>query len=461
VPATANEQGVLLDVATGQPVGSGWTEPSPYPAALPDGGFLVGSNAADLRRRSADGAQLGPAVKLYNGSTYGIAVDDDTAYVLGPTGVAVVSIPLLDGVVGRSKLGRPLTGMAGALPGPGGIVAAHRNSDGNVVVSFLDRDGDPIVLEPTAATPTGALYKPVAISADGRWIASAGLSGVLSVFDTTSLRLVRSIPYATDRPIDSKFTAGVGAAAGRYAVVYWVSSTTALLGTWDAVVSIDLEKGQTRWEARGFRDAITAVSVSTDETLIVASDYYGTARLLRFDDGTQVGAPLANGSMTAAERGTDPISRASEAAFLPDRKVAALADWESGAIRFVDIETRTEPAPPLTVTVGTALPDFSPDGRLVAVGGTEGAVRLYDIEAGAQIGDPFPSPSALGSGFITADGRAVVAGEPSVVWDIDPASWRDKACTVAGRNLTKLEWQQHMPTGEPYRATCAAYPVEG
>ena len=46
------------------------------------------------------------------------------------------------------------------------------------------------------------------------------------------------------------------------------------------------------------------------------------------------------------------------------------------------------------------------------------------------------------------------------MWDIDPASWREKACTVAGRNLTKLEWQQYMPPDEQYRATCPAYPVE-
>ena len=340
VSGTGDEQGVVLDVGTGQPVGSKWTEQSVLPAALPDGGFLVGSSAGELRRRSADGDQLGPAIKLYNGATYNIAVEDDIAYVLGPAGVAIVSIPLIDGVVGRSKLGRPLSGMPGAVPGPGGIVAGYRDSDGKVVVASLDRDGDPIVLTPTAATPAAASFRPVAISADGRWIAVAGLSGVLSVFDASSLRLVRSIPYATNRSIDSKFTAGVGDAAGRYAVVYWVSSTTALLGTWDAVVSIDLETGQKRWEARGFRDAVTAVSVSTDGTLVVASDFYGTARLLRFDDGTQVGAPLATGSMTAAERGTDPFTRGSDAAFLSDSHVAALDDWEAGAIRFVDVDSR-------------------------------------------------------------------------------------------------------------------------
>jgi WD40 repeat protein len=113
------------------------------------------------------------------------------------------------------------------------------------------------------------------------------------------------------------------------------------------------------------------------------------------------------------------------------------------------------------VAVGLTLINVSPDGRVVAVGGTEGAVRLYDLETRVQIGDPFPSTTALTVGYVTADGRSVVAaGDPAILWDIDPASWREKACTVAGRNMTRVEWQQHMPPDEPYRATCPGYSIE-
>jgi DNA-binding SARP family transcriptional activator/WD40 repeat protein len=464
VAGASQQEGVLLDVATGEPVGPFWSEQSVVPAALPDGGFLVGSSAGELRRRSATGEQLGPELDLYNGSTSsrGIAVDGDTAYVVGPAGVAIVSVPLIDGTVGRSKLGGPLPGFVGGIDAGGsGIVAAHRPSDGNVVMSRLDGDESPAVLEPTEATPTVGLPAVVAVSPDGRLIAAAGLSGVLSVFDATSHRLVHSIPYATDRPIDSTFTGGAGAAAGRYALPRWVSPTTAILGTWDAVVSIDLATGTKRWEARGFRDLVTGLSASTDETLVIASDYYGTTRVLRFDDGTQVGAPLANGSMTASERGSEPEIRGSDSMFLPDSHVAAIIDWETGVIRFVDVDTRTEAYPPLSVFAGTAILEVSPDGRVVAVGGTQGAVRLYDRQARAQIGDPFPSNVSLVGGSFTADGRSlVVGGDPAVLWDVDPASWREKACTAAGRNLTRAEWEQYMPPDEPYRATCAGLAVE-
>jgi hypothetical protein len=54
----------------------------------------------------------------------------------------------------------------------------------------------------------------------------------------------------------------------------------------------------------------------------------------------------------------------------------------------------------------------------------------------------------------------LVPGESPIMWDIDPQSWREKACTVAGRNLTKTEWDKYMPTDEPYRATCPELATE-
>ena len=105
--------------------------------------------------------------------------------------------------------------------------------------------------------------------------------------------------------------------------------------------------------------------------------------------------------------------------------------------------------------------DVSSDGRQAAVGGVTNGTRLYDMETGEQIGDPFPSRSPLTFGFHTPDGRSLITYEdPAIIWDVDPASWRDKACTVAGRNMTRAEWARHMPADEPYRATCSAFALE-
>jgi hypothetical protein len=107
--------------------------------------------------------------------------------------------------------------------------------------------------------------------------------------------------------------------------------------------------------------------------------------------------------------------------------------------------------------------DISPDGRLAA-GGGGGATRLYDLQTGTQLGAPYPRKSSVTWGTFSLDGRSLVVGgldgDPQITWDIDPASWREKACTVAGRNMTKAEWEKYMPAGEPYRAICPGYSIE-
>jgi hypothetical protein len=46
------------------------------------------------------------------------------------------------------------------------------------------------------------------------------------------------------------------------------------------------------------------------------------------------------------------------------------------------------------------------------------------------------------------DGRAVI-------WDVDPASWRQRACALANRTLTLDEWEKFLP-GRPYEPACAS-----
>jgi hypothetical protein len=43
--------------------------------------------------------------------------------------------------------------------------------------------------------------------------------------------------------------------------------------------------------------------------------------------------------------------------------------------------------------------------------------------------------------------------------DVDPVSWRDQACALAGRNLTRAEWARYVGA-EPYRQTCSRYPAQ-
>jgi hypothetical protein len=58
-------------------------------------------------------------------------------------------------------------------------------------------------------------------------------------------------------------------------------------------------------------------------------------------------------------------------------------------------------------------------------------------------------------------GQLAVATEHGVqLWDLDPGAWRDAACRLACRNLSRDEWDRYMPADEPYKATCPQWPVD-
>jgi WD40 repeat protein len=129
----------------------------------------------------------------------------------------------------------------------------------------------------------------------------------------------------------------------------------------------------------------------------------------------------------------------------------------TGEIRILDPDTGEQVAPsfaagsPLVAMVGAS-------GLGVAVAWNN-IVTLWDVATGRQIGEPFnPSDATVFSSLTDASGTHLVSGGSStVVWELDPAKWRVRACEAAGRNLTREEWQEFLPEGEPYHATCAQY----
>lgn len=132
-----------------------------------------------------------------------------------------------------------------------------------------------------------------------------------------------------------------------------------------------------------------------------------------------------------------------------------VALYDPTGLTLVQTLPSTEPVRSLAV---------SDDGRLMAGGAGFGApfrnasvVQLWDAQSGASIGDPFgfgiySSLSGDGTAFLTSGGGA------AVLWNLDVAVWESQACRAAGRNLTVAEWEQFLPPGEPYRATCEQWP---
>lgn len=42
---------------------------------------------------------------------------------------------------------------------------------------------------------------------------------------------------------------------------------------------------------------------------------------------------------------------------------------------------------------------------------------------------------------------------------LDPPHWQNKACAIAGRNLTTTEWTKYIGPLDRYHAICAEFPL--
>jgi hypothetical protein len=83
--------------------------------------------------------------------------------------------------------------------------------------------------------------------------------------------------------------------------------------------------------------------------------------------------------------------------------------------------------------------------------------HLVDVDQRARVGDPFPGAGLFGLDGFAPDGHTMVLPGPqgTTIWNLDVAAWPTKACTLAGRDLTQVEWSTYFSAAGAYRSTCA------
>jgi WD40 repeat protein len=153
-----------------------------------------------------------------------------------------------------------------------------------------------------------------------------------------------------------------------------------------------------------------------------------------------------------------PGANTSVVRFSPDGRLVAVGSY-SGRAR-VWSTTTWKPVtrsfgPHAGVVSGAAI---SRDDRTLATGGDDGTVRLWDIQTGQAIGAPLPGqPNRPVVPSFTAGGTHLLAAYETgdaYLWDIiRPESLVRQACDVAGRRLTRAEWNQFLP-GRDYHPAC-------
>ncbi len=102
---------------------------------------------------------------------------------------------------------------------------------------------------------------------------------------------------------------------------------------------------------------------------------------------------------------------------------------------------------------------YSADGRLLLARANDNTISLYDVQSRQRIGDSIASGNA--DADLRPDGRELlVAGDDGtgvLAWNLDPLTLSQAACDVAGRNLTRPEWDTYIGHLDSYHQICPQF----
>ena len=364
--------------------------------------------------------------------------------------------------------------------------------------------GEQAVGEPLGG-PTD-LTTDVSFSPDGKRLLAGQFDGGTIVYDTATGRqalriggdsVVSAVAYHPSgkliavATIDGKvrfFDSGTGAAVGRplawgNAAVWQVafSPNGKLLavavdpnGAGNGFYSQQRQGEVQLWDVSSRRRIGQAISPGAGSVMGVAFNSDGTllatgsgGRVDLWDVATQArhGRP-----MRVADEGFPSV------AFDPSSGLVA-GGGATGPVRVWQVSDQRPAFPPLSGHTGPVTGvAFDPSGSFLATTSLFGGTRLWDPATGIRYGDSLVASAIPGSLTLTIDlpflglrsafspdGTllATAGVDPrGMLWKVDPAIWRRRACEIAGRNLSHEEWKLYLPSGTAYRATCSEWPTD-
>ena len=144
-------------------------------------------------------------------------------------------------------------------------------------------------------------------------------------------------------------------------------------------------------------------------------------------------------------------------AFSPNGTLAA--GTLNGTIELWNPISREPTAGPLLVTAGpvSSVAFDSTGQRFVTTASQDGSVKLFATSTLQQEGPTLNTPPGAASTatFAPRGNSLLVANDDgnAFTWAVSLTALEQRACAIAGRNLTHQEWNQFVP-GQSYRRTC-------
>jgi WD40 repeat protein len=267
-----------------------------------------------------------------------------------------------------------------------------------------------------------------AISPDGRTLAVNDLAGRVGFWDLQTRRSLGE-PQYTPGPSLVAFSGD-----GRWLVTGGIGD---ILQLWDA-------RRHTPRDTLIYSGAVD-LSLNAKGTLLAVVLYVDD-----FSGGLQL---ISVPELKVVRRVRAP--RGTVARFTPDGRSLIYGDRE-GRVWIYDTRTWKPRGAPLIVSSPILTADISPDGRQLATTSADGDARLWDLRSGQPIGGALASAGGdpAGAAFIDGGRQLVVLHDRGgYAWDLDPAAWIRHACTVAGRTLTRAEWESVLPDRD-YAPAC-------